>query len=326
MDFRPDRRTLLRLAALAPAFALPAALAQPLRAQLGAPAAPQSGGFFRLTLGAMPLTVISDGHLVLPTTVLGVNADRAEVLAFLEAHFESVENVYSHTNTLVVDAGPNRVLIDVGSGSHFQPTAGRLMANLALAAIEPASITHVAISHAHPDHLFGILDAEGNPVLTQAQVVIGAAEHGFWTAEGLENQFPQEMRFLVQGAVRSLDAVKDRLVLKQDGEEIVPGLRYMATLGHTPGHMSVVIESEDRRLLFTGDAVTHAQISFERPGWAFGFDADAAGAVATRQRLLEMAVAERMPMLGFHFPFPGIGHAVKDGDAYRFIPALWQWG
>lgn len=325
MIARPDRRTLLRLAALAPAFALPGLAPSAARAESGTQGQPQAAGFYRFPLGDLACTVVSDGHLLLPTTVLGVNADRAEVTAFLEAHYESAETAYAHANALVVDAGPSRVLVDVGSGSGFQPTAGRLLANLAAAGIDPASITHVVITHAHPDHLFGILGAAG-AILPQAEVVIGAAEHGFWTAEGLAAQFPEAMRFLVTGAVASLEAVKDRLVLAADGAEVAPGVRLMATPGHTPGHMSVLVTSGPRSLLVTGDAATHAYISFERPGWAFGFDADPEGAIATRRRLLDMAASDRVTLLGFHFPFPGIGHAVREGDAFRYLPALWQWG
>ena len=100
----------------------------------------------------------------------------------------------------------------------------------------------------------------------------------------------------------------------------------IATPGHTPGHLSVVVESNGQQLIALGDAMSHAQASFARPEWYNGFDMDGEQTVATRKRLLDMAATDRMAVLGYHFPFPGVGHVMRDGDAYRFVPALWQFG
>ena len=89
--------------------------------------------------------------------------------------------------------------------------------------------------------------------------------------------------------------------------------------------MSVVIESGGKQLIALGDSMNHAWMSTARPEWVSGFDMDADLTVATRKRLLDMAATDRMAVLGYHFPFPGVGHIARDGDAYRFVPALWQW-
>lgn len=125
--------------------------------------------------------------------------------------------------------------------------------------------------------------------------------------------------------MNSLEPVADRLALVADGREIVPGVRMIDTPGHTPGHMSVLVESEGASLLVTGDAMNHALISFQRPGWVFGFDADGPKAVETRLRLAAMAADGRMAVPGYHFPFPGVGHVLREGEAFRFLPALWRW-
>lgn len=316
---KPTRREILKLAAMAPAFALPGAV----RAQLGAPDTPNPA-HFRFTLGDARITILSDGFFSLPTEGLGVNAPRDEVRAFLEAHYQSPEDGYSHTNHLLVESGDARVLVDVGSGSRFLPTVGRLMANMENAGIDPSEITHVVITHAHPDHIWGIRDDFDEPLFPDAQYFIGQAEHDYWMQDDLVNQVPAEDQQFVLGAVNSLTADGVDWTLLQNDQEIVPGIRVIDTPGHTPGHMSVVVEAGGKQLMALGDSMSHAYTNFAHPDWYNGFDADGEQTVATRMRLLDMAAADRIAILGYHFPFPGVGHVLRQGDSYSFIPALWQ--
>jgi len=317
---KPSRRDLLKMAAAAPAFALPATA----RAELGAP---QGGNpsHFSFSVGDARLTVVSDGYFRLPTDGLGVNADPAEVQAFLKRHFLSPDLGYSHTNHLYVEIGDAKVLVDVGSGSRFMAdTAGRLMGNLERAGIDPSGITHVVITHAHPDHVWGIIDDFEEAILPDAEHLMGEAEHAFWMQDGLVDRVEPEMQQFVVGAVNSIQTEGVEWTLVQDGHEVVPGLTMFDTPGHTPGHMSLRVDSGDRSLIALGDSMSHAYTNFAHPEWYNGFDADGAQTVATRKRLLDMAAEDRIAVLGYHFPFPGVGHVQRDGDAYRFIPALWQ--
>jgi glyoxylase-like metal-dependent hydrolase (beta-lactamase superfamily II) len=323
MLIRPNRRDILRLAAMAPAFALPAiALPRMARAELGAPAT-DNPAHFRFSLGAARLTVLSDGFFTLPTTGLGVNADPKDVQAMLAAHYLPTDLGYSHTNHLLVELGDAKVLVDVGSGTRWLPTVGRLLANMAAAGMAADDITHVVITHAHPDHIWGIRDEFDEVIFPQAEYVIGAAEQAYWTQDGLVDRVPPEAQQFVLGAVNSIAAQKD-WTQAEDGHEVAPGIRLIATPGHTPGHMSVVVEDGGKQLIALGDSMSHAVLNFARPAWFNGFDADGAQTVATRGRLLDMAAADGMAVLGYHFPFPGVGHVMKTAAAYEFLPALWQ--
>ncbi|MCR9273972.1 MULTISPECIES: MBL fold metallo-hydrolase [Mameliella] len=323
--FRPSRRDLLNIAALSPALALPALAASPARAQtLGAPAG-ANPAHFRFQLGEAVLTVVSDGHLEIPANGLGVNADPEEVKAFLESYFLSTETNYSHTNHLVIELGEAKVLVDVGSGNRFLPTAGKLMENLGAAGIDASEITHVVITHAHPDHVWGIRDDFDEAILPDAQFFIGGTERDFWLQDGLVNSVPTEMQQFVVGAVNSLNVDGAEWTVVGDEAEIAPGIRVIDTAGHTIGHMSVVVESGGKQLIALGDSMNHAWMSTVRPEWVSNFDMDGEQTVATRKRLLDMAATDRMAVLGYHFPFPGVGHIAAEGDAYRFVPALWQW-
>ena len=319
--FKPSRRALLSMAAAMPALTLSATRVP---AQLAAPVA-ANPAHFRFSLGQAQFTVISDGSLSLPASGLGVNADPAEVQAFLTAHFLSPETNYAHTNHLLIELGEAKVLVDVGSGNRFLPTAGRLMDNLDAAGIDPAGITHVVITHAHPDHIWGIRDDFDEAILPDAQKFIGGAERDFWMQDGLATSVPAEMQQFVVGAVNSLNVDGAEWTVVGDEAEIAPGIRVIDTPGHTIGHMSVVVESGGKQLIALGDSMNHAWMSTVRPEWVSNFDMDGEQTVATRKRLLDMAATDRMAVLGYHFPFPGVGHIAREGDAYRFVPALWQW-
>ncbi|MFD1341600.1 MBL fold metallo-hydrolase [Litorisediminicola beolgyonensis] len=317
----PTRRQLLTIAAAMPALSLPATRVS---ADLAAPEA-ANPGHVRFTLGEARITILTDGHLELPADGLGINADPEEVRAFLTSYFLSPETNYAHTNHVVIELGETRLLVDAGSGSRFLPTAGRLMRSLDEAGIDPNSLTHLFITHAHPDHIWGIRDDFDEAILPGAAKIVGAAEHAFWTEDGLAASMPTEMQQMVVGAQNSLTVEGADWQLVSDGAELAPGIRAIDTPGHTPGHMSLVVESGDQQLLVTGDALNHAYMNFAHPGWVNGFDMDADQTVATRQSLLDMAASDRMAVLGYHFPFPGIGHVMRMGEAYAFVPATWRW-
>ncbi|TYB81274.1 MBL fold metallo-hydrolase [Maritimibacter fusiformis] len=316
---RPTRRDILKVAAAAPALAMPASA----RAMLGAP----EGGnpaHFRFSLGEARVSIVSDGWFAQPMSGIAINAPEDEKLAAIAANYIAPDANYAHTNHVYVETGEARVLIDVGSGSRFLPTAGRLVANLEAAGIDPYGITHVVITHAHPDHIWGIRDDFDEPLVPDAEYVIGAAEHAYWLQDGLVDRVAPEDQQFVVGAVNSLSAEGVEWTLAEDGAEVAPGVRLVASPGHTAGHMSVMITSGDEALLAFGDALTHAWFNFDHPGWVIAADADPEGTVASRLRLLDMAASERIATVGYHFPFPGVGHVTKIDGRFRFVPALWQ--
>ena len=128
----------------------------------------------------------------------------------------------------------------------------------------------------------------------------------------------------VAGAVNSFATEGVEWTLASEGYEVVSGVTLINTPGHTPGHMSVRLDSGDQSLIALGDAMSHAWTNFAKPTWFNVFDADGEQTVKTRQALLDMAATDRVALLGYHFPFPGVGHVMRDGEAYRFVPSLWQ--
>lgn len=315
----PTRRDLLKLAAAAPAFAMPVAA----RAQLAAPAN-GNPAHFSFMIGETKLTVVSDGYFSLPLNMFGINATPEEVQAFMQAHYLPTDSNYAHTNHLLIETGDHKVLVDVGSGHRFFDTAGRLAGNLDAIGIGLDDITHVIITHAHPDHIWGVRDEFDEPLFPSAEYYLGQVEHDYWMQDGLVDRVDPADQQFVLGAVNSINADGVDWQLMQAGHEVVPGVTVIDTPGHTPGHMSVLLTDGDHSLIALGDSMNHAWMNFAHPDWYNSSDTDGELAVTTRRKLLDMAATDRIPVLGYHFPFPGVGHVMAEGESYRFIPALWK--
>jgi glyoxylase-like metal-dependent hydrolase (beta-lactamase superfamily II) len=305
-SFNLDRRQLLLgSAALAGAAALPGSVL--------ASAAPP----YTFKQGDFEVTVVSDGELILPVSVVAPEAPQVEVLELIASMGQGPDEVRPETNALLIRSGSELVLVDTGAGSNFGPTAGRLPDTLKAAGIDPATITKVVFTHAHADHIGGTTVASDQLRYPNATYYIGAVEHDFWMDPGLMSRMPTEMQGLVTVAQSNLTAMKEQLTLLKNGGEIVSGVRVLDTPGHTPGHMSVEIAGGDG-LIIVGDAIT-SPIFFIHPEWRFGFDADGAAATASRRAILDRAAADRTKLLGYHWPYPGVGSAERKDNAYRYV-------
>jgi glyoxylase-like metal-dependent hydrolase (beta-lactamase superfamily II) len=325
-----NRRALLGVAAAA-ASAPRLALAADAPAPAAAPPPPQGAGGYGFRVGDARCRVVSDGMLAndLPVQpALAMNATPEAVADVLAERLLPADRGVLHFNALFVDTGRNRVLIDAGCADSFGPTGGKLLANLRLAGIDPATIDTIIISHAHPDHLFGVLLPDGTPAFPDARVLVSEPEHAFWTGAAdlsrarIDDQF---RRMLIDGARHHLAAVKDRLELVQPDRELLPGIRSVPTPGHTPGHLSFVLSSGDASLFLTVDVVHHFVLALAHPEWLVSFDTDSEQASATRRRALDQAATDRLPVLAYHFPFPGLGHVARRGGAYAWEPIIWNW-
>lgn len=268
--------------------------------------------------GDFEVTVVSDGYLTLPANLLAGDAPAEERKALLEAAGLGGENVMPAASPVLIRAGSDLILFDTGSGSNFQPTAGKLIENLTAAGIDPASITKVVFSHGHPDHIWGTA-VENGLKFPNAAYYSGAAEWDFWNNPDLFNQMPKEMHGFITGAVNSYTAVKDRVTMLKPGDEIVTGIRALDTAGHTPGHLSFEIAGGEG-LIIVADSLAVPAVYFPHPEWKFGFDAIPEMAIAARQKLLDRAATDKVKMVGFHWPYPGVGFAERKDNAYQYVP------
>jgi len=318
-----DRRMLLRAgsAAVGATALAPTAPALARAPQLGKQAQP---GFYRFKLGAIEITVVSDGTLAFPAETLW--GDRAEdAKGLLKSTFQPSRPVGLQINTILVNTGDKLVLIDAGCGvDKFQKTTGRLVGNLAAGGYAPGDIDMILFTHAHFDHLWGISDGENASLLfPSAEFVASETEVAFWSDPELPGKVSPAQKPLVTQA--NLKLAGPRLRLIKAGAEVAPGVTTFDTAGHTPGHMSVHISSGSEEMLLTGDVVVNSAVSFLHPEWPFGFDLDVPLATKARMAFLDRAAADKTLVGSYHLPFPGFGHVVREESGYRWLPADWQW-
>lgn len=286
----------------------------------------QAPGWYRFKLGSFEITILSDGSYDLPTNLMATNRPRDEVKAFLAANFLPTETRTSHVNIPLINTGSELILVDVGGGPNWMPTAGRLTDNLKAAGFQPEDVDKVVLTHGHPDHIWGLIDEfEEAPRFPNATYYISDAEWNFWTTDEAATRLADAFKGFAVGAKKHLPPLADKTTRLKPGAEIAPGIVTVATPGHTPGHMSLLVNSGGETLIVSADCVTHPFISFEHPGWWPRTDLEQQVAEASRRKLLDMAATDKAMMLVYHISFPGLGHVARAGDVYRWVPAMWKW-
>jgi glyoxylase-like metal-dependent hydrolase (beta-lactamase superfamily II) len=271
--------------------------------------------------GDLEALVVSDGHFVLPTGFLVTpEAPPAEREAVLKAAGQSGEQLRLVNNITVIRNKSDVILVDTGTGPRHQPTAGKLAENLRAAGIEPAAVTKVVLTHGHPDHLWGVLDANDDPIYPHASYIVSAVEWDVWSDTDVLQKLPAALprERIVSGAKNHFSRIKDKVAMVREGYEIVSGVRVFDTPGHTPGHVSVEVTGAEG-LVIAGDALTHVLISFQYPSWKVPVDHEADRAVSTRLRLLDRLATDKQRLVAAHLPFPGTGFVERKDRAYRFV-------
>lgn len=285
------------------------------------------GGVFNLRLGTFRCAVVSDGSFTYapplfppPANFLFVNAPAELVEAELRAqglHPEGWTEWISSYDCLLVETGEHTVLVDAGAGD-LGPSSGRLLGNLEAVGIGPEDIDCVILTHAHPDHVGGIVGAAGSLDLPAARYFISREEWEFWTSPEAEARIDEHAREVLIGYARSsLQTIGDRLELLEHDQEIVPGITTILVPGHTPGHVALRIFSEGQELLVLSDTVLHP-LHLLQPEWYAAVDLTPDDLVESRKKLLTQAATTGALVLAFHFPFPGLGHVAATSTGWRW--------
>ncbi|HEY2500458.1 MAG TPA: MBL fold metallo-hydrolase [Mycobacterium sp.] len=283
---------------------------------------------YALRVGEIDVMVISDGVLPISAPTLATNADPVDLAAWLDDMFLPPDVLEWPLNVVVVRGGDRTVLIDAGLGVEFPdfPRAGRLALRLEAAGIDPGSLTDVVLTHMHMDHVGGLLGDGLKPRLRpDLRVHVAAAEAEFWESPDFSRtQMPPGVPDALRSvASRFLDEYRGQLRPFETEYEVAPGVVVCRTGGHTPGHSVVRLASGGDRLTFAGDAVF--QVAFDNPGWFNGFEHDPEEAAGVRVRLLQELAATREPLVATHLPFPSVCRVAVAGNAFRCVPAVWDY-
>lgn len=277
-------------------------------------------GPHRFTHGAFDLTVLSDGQLVLPLSIISPQATTEDLKALMGASVQPGDMFISEINVVLARTGTDLILFDTGAAGAFGPTAGQLFESLKAAEVDPADITKVIFTHAHPDHILGAVGTDGKPTFANASFHMAENELNFWSSADLAEQVPAAMKDMTLGIQAALAVLGERLVTFKAGAEVLPGIGVIDTPGHTPGHVAFELAGGDG-LVLTGDSIALESVFFKNPEWAFGFDYDGTMAGKSRRALLDMAAAGKKQMLGYHWAYPGLGRAEAKDSAFIYVPA-----
>ncbi len=281
----------------------------------------QPSGVHHLAVGDIVVTALNDGQFDGAFDWL-VGVEAAEATRLHEAAFRAVPPRVT-VNAFLVRLRDRLVLVDGGCGSGMGPDMGRLAGHLAAIGIAPGDVDAVLATHLHPDHVGGLVDAEGRAVFPNAELIVHEAEPRFWGDEAVLAGATDDNRGFVLLARATMAAYGNRM-RQVSGGEVLPGISLVPEPGHTPGHSGWMIASGGGSLLIWGDVVHMPGVQFARPQAGIGFDIDGAQAIATRQRIMDMAATDRLRVAGMHLDFPAFGHVARAGEGYAFVPEVWR--
>ncbi|WP_209598593.1 MBL fold metallo-hydrolase [Ruegeria sp. HKCCSP351] len=303
---------LTRRAALGTAAALPFATAAAPVLAAGSDAKANSSIAKTFKVGDLTVTTLLDGSLPRDGAkdIFGGGASDEDFAKVSAENFIPADTAQFFFTPSLVNTGSELVLFDTGLGQ------GGIQAALADAGVSPDQIDVVVLTHMHPDHIGG-MTTDGAPTFANARYVTSATEYDFWSAQEAGNNVGD----LVAAKVTPL---AEKMSFIGDGEQVASGITAVAAHGHTPGHTVYHLESNGQRLLLTADLANHYVWSFAHPEWEVRFDMDKAAATAARRNVLGMLAADKVPMVGYHMPFPAAGFVETRGEGFRFVPVSYQ--
>lgn len=279
----------------------------------------------RYKVGDIEVTVLSDGFRMVPADgnyLSNATADDLQkALAAAGQPIDKMKNTYS---PIVVKSGGKTALFDAGNGeSQFAPSKGErgtLNSNLAAAGIDRSTIDTVVITHFHGDHVNGLLMPDNSKAFPNAEIKVPEVEWRFWMDDGeMSRASKGRMTELFANNRRVFDALKREVTTYAWDKEVAPGVVAVGTPGHSIGHTSYVISSVGKSVYVQSDVCNNIHVFAPYPDWHGFFDQDPPKAAATRRRVYDMLAVEKMPVQGYHFPFPALAHIEKAGNGYRVV-------
>lgn len=290
-----------------------------------------SNGFRQILLGDLELTILTDGYLKLSPVhpFVAPLATAEAVKNLLEENFRPTEYIEFGLNIMVVKSNDRLVLLDTGTGIFAQSTQGQLLTSLAAAGFKTSDFTDIILSHAHTDHIGGLVDTKNNLVFSNAAIHMAKIEYDFWqkaTVDDFKNSPLYNMQDFVKQTISEIQHVLKIIVPKLNFIDLQKGLHntfyFELAPGHTPGLTMTTIKSKDEKLIFIADLIHSDALLFTHPEWGFIGDTNIQEAVASRITILKYLTDKKIKAFAFHLPYPGLGYVRKKNTAFEWVPEL----
>jgi glyoxylase-like metal-dependent hydrolase (beta-lactamase superfamily II) len=298
------------------------------RLEIISPASAQQGGgataynpkglkFHRFKVGDIEVTQVLDGAIERDHNAAFVrNASIDDVKAALKAAGLPDDKVPNPYTVTFVKIGDRQIMFDSGSGlATGNPNIGLLNEHAKAAGIDLAGLSAIVVTHFHPDHIFGLFTKDNEQVYGNTEIVVPDVEYKFWADPATIPTLHESRIGIAKRVQATMGSWKNLKQISAD-QDAVPGVRAVATPGHSPGHTSYLVSSGSSQLLVQGDVTTNAPFNLRNPGWHISFDQDPVLAEATRRKVMDRVVADKMIVTGYHWGMPGAGTIAKDGDGY----------
>src|SRR5882724_8780402 len=278
-------------------------------------------GFYRMTIGDVNVTALSDGTVGLQILDgLLLNARSGEVEKLLDYNYQK-SPIDASINAFLIQLSGRLILIDAGSAELVGPTANKLPDSLRAVGVQPEQITDVFLTHIHPDHSGGLMEGD-KKVFGNALVHVDKREVEYWFDKSIAEKAAEPIKTFFSQVDAKVKPYLDSGQLKtfEGATEFFPGFRSQPAYGHTPGHSLYVLENSGEKLVFCGDLVHVDAVQFSDPSVCIKFDSDPAKAAEQRKKTFADAAKHRYLLAFAHVSFPGVGNVRKEGDHYRWIP------
>ncbi len=261
----------------------------------------------RVMLGDFEVTTLLAGTAARdePQTIFGMNVSPEEFAAASQEAFLPTDKVQFFFTPTLINTGAELILFDTGLNPEGITSA------VEAAGYTTDQVDKVVITHMHGDHIGGI-SGDAGETFKNAAFYTGAAEHNHWS--GADND----------GFKAKVAPISEKFTMLEGGGSVASGITAMEAFGHTPGHMTYMIESAGKQLVLIADLANHPVWSLARPDWEVRFDMDKAAAAASRREVLGMLAADRIPMVGYHMPFPAMGYVAAKDDGFEYVPMSYQ--
>ncbi|MFT4154278.1 MBL fold metallo-hydrolase [Parafilimonas sp.] len=327
-----ERRALLKNTALAGV-----AVISPFRknfiAQNNKPIVQNINGYRRFTFGDLEITIVTDGHIIQQPVqpFLAPRGNAQEVRKLLEANFRPTDFADMPMNVMIVHSKDKLVLLDCGIGVFGDANGAWLPKSLADAGFKPEDFTDIIISHAHPDHIGGLVNKQQQLIYPNANIHIGKTEYDFWVQATL-NDFTKsglwnEKAFLQQllgGIKQVLQTIKPKINFLDYDKGLYNIFSFELAPGHTPGLTLTTITSGNEKMIYIADLIHSDVLLFPHPEWGFSGDTDIDLAVTTRKKVLQQLASEKIKIFAYHLPWPGLGYTAVHDNAFAWVPEVFS--